>query len=309
MVGASHPDIDSPSFPSSCAPVERHAAFDRFGGRSGSVSSPIVISVPHAGREYPAPLLAQARVPAITLRRLEDRYSDLLAHGLIDLGHEVLIARTARAVIDLNRDEREIDPVMLRDAPHGTALLSTAKLRGGLGLFPRRLQGANELWRGPMDWSEAQCRIAQVHRPYHDALAAMMARARDVHGYAILIDLHSMPPLHATPGQDTPHIVLGDRFGRSASSRLTARAADVMQARGIRVAQNHPYPGNYLIDRHGRPDRGLHAVQIEIDRSLYLDSALDRPTAGVAAMQALLIDLAQALADEWPATDFAQAAE
>lgn len=309
MAGASHNDIDSPAFLSARAPVERHAAFDRFGACGGSVSSPIVISVPHAGRDYPATLLAQARVPATALRRLEDRHADVLAHGLIDLGHEVLIARTARALIDLNRDEREIDPVMLRNAPHGAALLSTAKLRGGLGLFPRRLQGANELWRGPMDWSEAQSRIAQVHRPYHEALAAIMARARDVHGYAILIDLHSMPPLPLTQGQDAPHIVLGDRFGRSASSRLTARAADVMLARGIRVAQNHPYPGNYLIDRHGKPERGLHAIQIEIDRSLYLDPALDRPTAGVATIQALLVDLAHALADEWPASDFAQAAE
>lgn len=291
--------------------VETTFAFDRYGSpaKLPVPLSPIVISVPHAGRDYPATLLAQARVPADVLRRLEDRYVDLLAHGLVEQGHEVLIARAARALIDLNRDEREIDPAMVRDLPHGTALLPSAKLRGGLGLFPRRLQGANELWRRPMDWADIHCRITQIHKPYHAALAEMMVRARDVHGYALLIDLHSMPPLSSAGEGDAPRIVLGDRFGRSASNRLIARAAASLQSEGISVAQNHPYPGSYLLDRHGKPERNMHALQVEVDRSLYLNGGLERPGEGVSVMQKLLCDLASALADEWPTPAFAQAAE
>lgn len=308
MTGAtSISNIDPPAR----LPIACTAAFDRYGNLTEDALpfSPIVISVPHSGRDYPATLLAQSRVMPAMLRRLEDRYADVLAHRLIAHGHAVIVARTARAVIDLNRDEREIDPVMVRDVPHGTVMIASAKLRGGLGLIPRRLHGANELWRGPLEWADVRQRIEQVHRPYHGALAQMMARARDAHGYAILIDIHSMPPLLPTGDQPAPGIVLGDRFGRSASGRLIARAADILHGRGIIVTQNHPYPGNYLIDRHGRPDHDLHALQIEIDRTLYLDDALDRPGIGVATVQALLLDLANALADEWPVPAFAQAAE
>ena len=292
-------------------PVESTFAFDRYGSSAKSLVplSPIVVSVPHAGRDYPVSLLTQARVTPDILRKLEDRYVDVLVSGLVEQGHEVLIARPARALIDLNRDEREIDPVMVRDLPFGIPVVSSAKLRGGLGLFPRRLQGANELWRRPFDWADAHCRITQVHRPYHAALAAMMVRARDVHGYAILLDIHSMPPLSSSDEHRAPQIVLGDRYGRSASSRLIERASALMQSRDMAVAQNHPYPGSYLIDRHGRPDRNLHALQVEIDRSLYLDCGLQKLGDGVAAMQSMLCDLAIALANEWPVPAFAQAAE
>lgn len=297
-------------FPPLRAPIVQTPAYDRFGaaGDDAPPASPIVVSVPHAGRDYPATLLAQSRVPTATLRRLEDRYADLLVHGLIARGHDVLVARTSRALIDLNRDTREVDPMMVRGLPHGVALLPSAKLRGGLGLVPRRLPGVSDLWRGPFEWTDIQHRIATIHQPYHAALADRLARAREAHGYAILVDVHSMPPLPASGDQQATQIVLGDRFGRSASGRLIARAADMFAGAGLGVAQNHPYPGNYLIERHGRPDRNLHAMQVEVDRSLYLDSALDRPGTGLAAMQALLVRLADVLADEWP-NEVAQAAE
>lgn len=291
-------------------PVESALAFNRYGVTAGMApSSPVVISVPHAGRFYPATLLAQSRVPPSVLRRLEDRHVDVLVTRLIGQGHQVLVARAARALIDLNRDEREIDPAMVRDLPHGAALSASAKLRGGLGLFPRRLHGANELWRRPFDWQELRARIADYHAPYHEALEAMMRRARDAFGYAILIDLHSMPPLTASPPDAAPQVVLGDGFGRSASPRLIARGAELIESHGLKVAQNNPYPGNYLIGRHGRPHWNMHALQVEIDRSLYLDAALDRLSPGVGALQSLLVELTRALADEWPIPDFVQAAE
>lgn len=298
------PAAPTPEMQPSSPPVERTPAYDRYG--PDMPRSPVVISVPHAGRNYTPTLLANARCGVAGLRRLEDRYADLLAHRLIALGYSVMIARTPRAVIDLNRDEREIDPAMVRGLPRNQPLMTSAKMRGGLGLVPRRLQGIGDLWTLPVDWVELSGRIAFLHRPYHEALAGMMRRARDAHGHAILLDIHSMPPL--TTGVRPPGIVLGDRFGRSASTRLVALAADLCEGHGMASAQNHPYPGNYLLERHGKPEAGFHALQVEVDRSLYLDTALDGPGHGLARMQGVMVELAEALGIELPGA-FAQAAE
>ena len=294
--------------PAPCFPTFSETAFDLYG--PALPDRPIILSVPHAGRAYDADLLAAARVQPEILRRLEDRWVDLLAHPLIARGFSVVIARAPRALIDLNRHEREIDPGMIADLPRDATLQSSAKLRGGLGLFPRRLPGAHELWRGPMRWAEARRRIETLHRPYHAMLAHMLAAARQAHGHAILIDLHSMPPL-APPaaGQPAPNMVLGDRFGRSASTRLMTLAADVATGHGLIVAQNHPYAGDHMVDRHGRPEQGIHALQVEIDRALYLDVTLDRPGPGVARMQAVVTRMVEALAAELPRSDYALAAE
>jgi N-formylglutamate amidohydrolase len=288
-------------------PVETVPAFDRY-GRS-EPRGPVVVSVPHAGRDYPPVLAARARTDAKILQRLEDRHADRLADRVIADGHSVIVARVARAMIDLNRDEREIEPATEKGVPHGFTMTASGKVRGGLGLLPRRLQGVGELWTGPFDWAEVAKRIESLHRPYHAALAEMMRRARATHGRAILLDVHSMPPLTPDTGRKTPRIVLGDRFGRSASSRLVADVADICAGAGLAVAQNHPYAGDYLIARHGRPERNLHALQIEVDRSLYLDAVLDRPGPGLAAMQALLARIVDAVGDALPGADFAQAAE
>ncbi|ETI58476.1 N-formylglutamate amidohydrolase [Sphingobium sp. C100] len=297
--------MDQPAPP---VPSLRETAFDLHG--PVYPDRPVILSVPHAGRSYPDDVLAAARVRPAVLRRLEDRWVDLLACPLIARGYSVLIARAPRAMIDLNRHEREIDPGMIADIPREAVLQSSAKLRGGLGLFPRRMPGASDLWQRPMPWTEARRRIEQLHRPYHAAVARLMTAARQAHGHAILIDLHSMPPLPPpAAGQAPPGIVLGDRFGRSASTRLIGLAADVVASHGVGVAQNHPYAGDHLIERHGRPEKGLHAIQVEIDRLLYLDAALDRPGPGVARMQAIVTDLVEALAVELPRTDYALAAE
>ncbi|MFZ2997989.1 N-formylglutamate amidohydrolase [Sphingobium sp.] len=289
-------------------PVLSEPGFDLYG--PAIPDCPVIISVPHAGRNYPADLLAEARVRPHILRRLEDRWADLLAYPLIARGYSVIVARTARAMIDLNRHEREIDPAMIAGLPHDIALHSSAKLRGGLGLIPRRLPGAHELWRGALSWPDIQRRIDQFHRPYHAALAQMMMAARDAHGHAILIDVHSMPTLPPpAAGQTAPSVVFGDRFGRSASNRLVALAADIAIGHGLLATQNHPYAGDHLIERHGRPDRGMHAIQVEIDRALYLDAALDRPGPGLERMRGFVTAMADALAVENPGAAYAMAAE
>lgn len=294
-------------FPAPVAPSHACEAYYRYG--PDRPQSPVVLSVPHAGRHYPGQVLDQARVPREAIERLEDRLADLLVHGLCGAGHQVLVARQARAVIDLNRAEDEIDPAMLAGAPARAAFLPSAKVRGGLGLFPRRLAACGDLWKGPIDWTEAERRIAQLHRPYHDALNRALLAARDRFGIAILIDIHSMPPLAPQGSLPPARAVLGDRFGRSAGSRISAGAAAILEGQGLKVAQNHPYPGNYLLERHGSPARNIHAIQVEIDRSLYLDPDLRWPAPGLARVQGAMLALAQGLADEWPGEDWAQAAE
>ena len=289
------------------SPTEATAAYDLHGPALSN--SPLIVSVPHAGRDYSPELLELARVRPDMLRRLEDRWADMLASPLIARGYSVLIARAPRAMIDLNRHERELDPGMVIGLPRDLPLQSSAKLRGGLGLIPRRLPGAPELWQGPLPWDEVRQRIEAVHRPYHARLAQMMTAAREQHGHAILLDLHSMPPLPPpSAGQAAPGLVLGDRFGRSAAARLMSLADDVATGYGVLVSQNRPYAGDHLIERHGRPERDFHALQMEVDRALYLDVTLDRPGPGLARMQGVVTAIAEALANELPRS-YAMAAE
>ena len=272
--------------------------------------SPIVYAVPHAGRDYPAALTALARVEPPVLARLEDRFADRLADGLVAAGATVFIARLPRAMIDLNRDERAFDPGMIAGLPRGVHAQDSAKVRGGIGLVPRRIAGSGDLWRAPLPYAELTRRIAAIHRPWHTALAQALAAAHARFGAALLVDLHSMPPLAGRHGEATPDIVLGDRFGRSAAARITALAADVTRAHGFAAAINTPYPGNYTLDRHGRPGRGIHALQIEVDRSLYLDARLDSVAeTGLAVLHRCLAAMDRQLRLELADRDILQAAE
>ena len=265
-----------------------------------SARSPVLISVPHAGRHYPAEVRAMSAVPVSTLAQLEDRYADTLVEGLDAHGYSVIVAEIARAVIDLNRDPRDIDRRMIAGMPHGEALIETAKSRGGLGLFPRSLPRVGCLWRGLLHWHEARARIATIHTPYHALIAQEMRAIQAEHGEALLIDVHSMPPLEPGRfgGDSRPDVVIGDRFGASASARFSDVARAVVTRHGLRSALNHPYPGTYIAERHGKPAAGRHVLQIEISRDLYLDAALREVGSGVTAIRAMVADLVNTLRDE-----------
>lgn len=266
--------------------------------------SPVVLSVPHAGRDYPLPLRAALRVPLAALSVLEDRYVDTLA--LAARGREtMLLQRRARAWIDLNRAEHERDPAIDEGAVPTALPLASAKLRGGLGLVPRRVAGAGELWRRRFDAADIAARIAQDYRPYHAALATALHRAHARYGVAVLLDIHSMPSL----GPGAARIVIGDRFGRSAAGRLAAAVEHVAMRHGVASALNTPYAGDHILDRHARTGAGLHAIQLEFDRALYLDAMLDRPGPGLAATGQLLRAIIDAVADEALAAPQAIAAE
>jgi len=256
--------------------------------------SPVVLSVPHAGRDYPLQLRAALRVPLSALRPLEDRHVDALA--LAARGGETLfVADRARAWIDLNRAEHERDPKLDDGASMKSQPLS-AKLRSGLGLVPRRVSAAGDIWRHRLSGEEVTARIHADHRPYHAALAAALAAARQRFGVAVLLDVHSMPPLG--PAGTAPRIVLGDRFGRSAASRFLSRLEGVARAHGIACAVNAPYSGGHILDAHADPRMSIHAIQIEFDRTLYLDAALDQPGPGLRPIARALRAMIDAIADE-----------
>lgn len=254
---------------------------------------PIILSVPHAGRDYAPALTDRLRPPVARIRGLEDRLIDEVARGVG--GVPTLIARRPRAWIDLNREETEVDPGMVDNGPPAARLNLSVKVRSGLGLVPRRLSGVGELWRTRLTGAELADRIAADHRPYHATLADWLARARARHGIAILIDLHSMPPLGDAAGT---RLVIGTRFGRSIDPSLVAPVAAAAADAGVAWSENSPYAGGHVVARHGDPARGIHALQLEFDRSLYLDPALDAcAPAGLERCRALLRDIVTRLTD------------
>ena len=268
-------DYDEPGLP----------PFERIG--PAQAVSPLVLAVPHAGRCYPDALRAASAVPMTVLEQLEDRYADQLVMQAVDDGAVAIVARIARAWIDLNRGEDDLDP---RLHPGADGRTITARARSGLGLIPRRV-GRRELWREGPDARAVAARIAQVHRPYHAAVAAALAEAHRQYGYAILLDCHSMPSLAGGGGAQ---IVFGDRHGMTADAAVIAAVADVALQGGYRTAINAPYAGAHAIERHGNPSLGSHAVQIEIDRALYLRPDLRTPSAGVEGMSRLIAAIGQA---------------
>lgn len=260
---------------------------------------PVLVAVPHAGRDYPDEIAANARVSPQVLERLEDRYADLLASMVAAAtGCTTLVAHVARAWIDLNRAPNDIDPQMVCDMPRNAFAQPSAKVRGGLGLVPRRLAGHGELWRKPWGRESIAARIAQLHDPYHRTLSDTLATLRARFGCALLIDLHSMPPLQPESPMPAPGMVVGDLYGRSAAGRLSDLATRTLARRGYTVALNHPYAGGYGLERHGRPLRDVHALQIEIDRSLYLDGALCQPGRGLQQVRETVAQLVRILADD-----------
>ncbi|QJQ32626.1 N-formylglutamate amidohydrolase [Sphingomonas lacunae] len=262
---------------------------------------PVIITVPHAGRHYPPFLIEQARVPLSVLQRLEDRHADVLASAAAAAGFTVLVANTARALIDLNRAEDEWDCQIVSDAlPPATP---NQRVRAGLGLVPARLHPHGELWRGRISKAELDRRIATVHRPWHQRVAALLDSARSRFGRALLFDLHSMP---TQPG-GVPQMVLGDRYGLTASSRLVESLLALGEGQGLRVARNAPYAGAHGISLHGRPAAGVDAIQLEFDRGLYLGAGQQPEPAGTERVARLLLAMARAAsasvgsARDWPA--------
>ncbi|MFW2588834.1 N-formylglutamate amidohydrolase [Sagittula sp. SSi028] len=231
-----------------------------------------VFASPHSGRDYPSEFLKSSVLDTRLIRSSEDAWVDLLYDSAPDHGAPLLLAGAPRAYVDLNRAADELDPALIegvRRAGHNPRIAS------GLGVVPRVVAGARAIYRGKLSRQEAERRIEQIWKPYHAKLALLMEGARARFGQAVLIDCHSMPheALHNVMRDRArrPEIVIGDRFGASASPAIVDQIEAIFVNAGFEVARNVPFAGAYITQAYGRPSRGYHAVQIEIDRALYMN--------------------------------------
>ena len=256
-------------------------------------TTPLIFASPHSGRRYPAELLADARVSLISLRRSEDAYVDELFAGAAAHGACVLSASVARAYVDLNRDPAELDPDMFDERPPNSPQSNSARVQAGLGAIPRISGDGQAIYRRKLSLHEAERRINTVHRPYHAMLQNLVAETKEQFGCAVLIDCHSMP--NNARGAHAPDIVLGDRFGASCHPSVTALSEATLRRLGYRVARNTPFAGGHTTQSYGRPAAHVHALQIEINRALYVDERTLERTNGYIRVRADMTRLAEAL--------------
>jgi N-formylglutamate amidohydrolase len=263
---------------------------------------PVLLSVPHSGRDYPDWLVESASAGAPSLATLEDPHVDRLVWRALGRGCGAVIARAPRAAVDCNRAEDDIDPSVIDGARRGRV---TARARGGLGIVPGRTQQYGYLWRRAIGPAELERRLDQAHRPYHQAIADQLALLRDRFGCALLIDCHSMPP----PPLGVAPIVFGDCRGRTADPWVSSEAMAIARRCGFEAGLNDPFAGGHVIDRHARPALGIHALQLEIDRCCYLDSALREPGPGFQRLAEFIATLALELGNALLGRQVAMAAE
>lgn len=266
--------------------------------------TPLVFASPHSGRCYPDDMMQAAALDAQAIRRSEDAFVDDLIEAAPALGASLISARFARAYIDVNREAFELDPAMFADELPDFARARTARVAAGLGAIARVVSEGQEIYARKLTFAEARARIERAHRPYHAALERLIGEAHAAHGFAILIDWHSMPAAAARAGgrDRASDFVLGDRFGASCSGLLPGRVERDLEAMGYRVARNTPYAGGYTTEHYGRPARRTHALQIEINRALYLNEETLSVTGGFSRLREQLERLTLSLARaDWSA--------
>jgi N-formylglutamate amidohydrolase len=255
--------------------------------------APVVFCSPHSGRIYPRAFLEASRLDPLTLRKSEDCYVDELFAPVVALGAPLLAARFPRAYLDVNREPYELDPELFLGRLPAFANTQSARVVGGLGTIARVVADTEEIYRERLPIGAAFERIERLYGPFHRALAELLETTRTRFGTALLIDCHSMPS--ASMGQPTggrPHFVLGDRFGASCDARLTRFIREVLQRGGFEVQVNRPYAGGFITEHYGNPGHGVHALQIEINRALYLDEATLSKNRHFTALAATLTDMA-----------------
>ena len=254
-------------------------------------SSCVVFAAPHSGRHYLQEFLAQSVLDVHAIRASEDAFVDQLFEPAVQFGAPLLVANAPRAYVDLNRAFDELDPAVI-DSVKSSGV--NARSASGLGVVPRVVAIGTPIYRGKISLAEAQERIDRIWWPYHHKLTALLEQTRAQFGQAILIDCHSMP--HSAVGRGplegtAPQIVLGDRFGAAADETLVAHIHGAFVEAGFRVARNTPFAGAFISRRYGKPQIGQHAVQIEIDRSLYMDEVRIQPSAEFDAFRQCLVSV------------------
>jgi len=264
-------------------------------------AAPFVLCSPHSGRTYPQSFVELSRLSPLSLRKSEDCFVDDLFAPVAAAGVPLIAARFPRAFLDVNREPYELDPELFIEQLPDFANTQSVRVAGGLGTIARIVADGEEIYRHKLPLSSGLARVEHLYVPFHQALAGLIEGTRRRFGYAILIDCHSMPSASMAPaGGPRPDIVLGDRFGASADSKITRFLKDALTALGYEVHMNRPYAGGYITEHYGRPTRDVHAVQIEVNRGLYLDELTLQPTSGFAELQRDLLSLAAPLFNDLP---------
>jgi N-formylglutamate amidohydrolase len=258
---------------------------------------PLVFNSPHSGSVYPEPFLASSRLDKAAIRRSEDFCVDELMAQAVLLGAPLLKANFPRAWLDVNREPYELDPKMFQGALPTYANVRSVRVAGGLGTIARIVSESEEIYAAPLPVDEALARIETVYKPYHRTLRELIQATHAEFGVALLLDCHSMPSsVRGTSSRHRPDIVLGDRYGTSAAAELTDFAAEILIRLGYAVSRNKPYAGGFITEHYGQPARGIHAMQVEINRSLYMDERTLERTGGFARLAADLARFADGLA-------------
>jgi N-formylglutamate amidohydrolase len=266
--------------------------------RPNRQSLPLVFASPHSGADYPAGFLESLKVPLGTLRRSEDSFVDELFAAAPDLGAPLVSARFPRSFVDANREPFELDPLLFDCALPDYANTRSPRVKAGLGTLARIVANGDEIYQRRLSLQEGLLRIRDYYHPYHDALARLITDTQRKFGFCIMIDCHSMPSLGlAAEGQSLPDIVLGDCHGASCCSSLTRKVESCLRDLGYRVARNRPYSGGFVTRHYGRPKEGIHTLQIEINRVLYMDERRVERAPGLVRLAADLSLLIGALGE------------
>lgn len=274
---------------------------------------PFVFNSPHSGRCYPLSFLAETRLDSMAIRRSEDHYVEELFADATELGAPLLLAHFPRAYLDVNREPYELDPRMFDGPLPSYVNIGSMRVAGGLGTIPRIVAENMEIYPHRLPVEEALFRIETIYKPYHTCLRRLIARTHARFGLGVLIDCHSMPGNIRLSGSDIrPDFIIGDRYGTSASAELSRAALHFLEELGFSAVRNKPYAGGFITEHYGRPVRGLHALQIEINRALYVDEVTleKKPEFDLlaAALSTFMRQMADFVAD-FSATDNALAAE
>ncbi|AWN39268.1 N-formylglutamate amidohydrolase [Methylobacterium durans] len=260
---------------------------------------PFVFNTGHSGSVYPARFLAASRLDALALRRSEDAHVERLFASVVTLGAPLMRANFPRAYLDVNREPYELDPRMFEGRLPPFANTRSMRVAGGLGTVPRVVADGQEIYAGRLPVEEAVARIEGLYKPYHRVLRGLIQRTARQFGCAILIDCHSMPSssLGREP-EAKADIVLGDRFGTACAPFLVEAFETELRGRGLRVVRNKPYAGGFITEHYGEPNVGRHALQIEINRALYMNEATLAVTSGFDSLLAALRDVVVAVAGQ-----------
>ena len=262
---------------------------------------PLVLNSPHSGRVYPAEFAAASMLNDAQLRLSEDCFVDDLFAAAVKFGAPLMSANFPRAYLDVNREPYELDQSMFHDRLPDYVNTTSVRVAGGLGTIARMVSETEEIYREKLNFAEAKARIETLHTPYHAYLEGLLETTFTKFDTVLLIDCHSMPSsTRSSTGISRPDFILGDRCGYSCAPQITDFIEQFFRNLNFSVTRNQPYAGGYITERYGNPQNNRHALQIEINRALYLDEVNFVKHQGFARLQAMIGDLFQKLESHWP---------